>query len=53
VTHTPGVLAETTADLAFALILAARRRLGAARDSLHAVPAPVPADVLDDLQAGF
>lgn len=35
VTHTPGVLAETTADLAFALILAARRRLGPARDSLH------------------
>ncbi|MGC7100944.1 2-hydroxyacid dehydrogenase [Amycolatopsis lurida] len=35
VTHTPGVLAETTADLAFALILMARRRLGAARDSLH------------------
>lgn len=34
VTHTPGVLAETTADLAFALILAARRGLGAARDSL-------------------
>ncbi len=29
-THTPGVLAETTADLTFALILAARRRLGAA-----------------------
>lgn len=36
VTHTPGVLAETTADLTFALILAARRRIGAARDSLHA-----------------
>jgi len=36
VTHTPGVLAETTADLAFALILQARRRLGAARDSLRA-----------------
>jgi len=34
VTHTPGVLAETTADLTFALILMARRRLGAARDSL-------------------
>ncbi|WP_370964122.1 2-hydroxyacid dehydrogenase [Amycolatopsis sp. cg9] len=34
VTHTPGVLAETTADLAFALVLQARRRLGAARDSL-------------------
>lgn len=36
VTHTPGVLAETTADLAFSLILMARRRLGSARDSLHA-----------------
>ncbi|MPY59421.1 2-hydroxyacid dehydrogenase [Streptomyces spongiae] len=36
VTHTPGVLAETTADLAFALILMARRRLGTARDSLAA-----------------
>jgi lactate dehydrogenase-like 2-hydroxyacid dehydrogenase len=36
VTHTPGVLAETTADLTFTLILAARRRIGAARDSLHA-----------------
>lgn len=36
VTNTPGVLAETTADLAFALILLARRRLGAARDSLYA-----------------
>ncbi|MEU6252779.1 D-glycerate dehydrogenase [Streptomyces sp. NPDC047043] len=36
VTHTPGVLAETTADLTFALILMARRRLGAARDSLAA-----------------
>ncbi|MER5182346.1 D-glycerate dehydrogenase [Streptomyces sp. NPDC002896] len=35
VTHTPGVLAETTADFTFALILMARRRLGAARDSLH------------------
>ncbi|WP_210586999.1 D-glycerate dehydrogenase [Streptomyces sp. GESEQ-35] len=34
VTHTPGVLAETTADLTFALILAARRRLGAAQASL-------------------
>ncbi|MFF0226296.1 2-hydroxyacid dehydrogenase [Streptomyces sp. NPDC004629] len=34
VTHTPGVLAETTADLAFALILAARRRLGAASADL-------------------
>ncbi|WP_421110948.1 2-hydroxyacid dehydrogenase [Streptomyces sp. NEAU-S77] len=36
VTHTPGVLAETTADLTFGLILMARRRLGAARDSLAA-----------------
>lgn len=36
VTHTPGVLAETTADLTLALILMARRRLGAARDSLAA-----------------
>jgi lactate dehydrogenase-like 2-hydroxyacid dehydrogenase len=36
VTHTPGILGETTADLAFALILAARRRLGAARDALLA-----------------
>ncbi|MER5428980.1 D-glycerate dehydrogenase [Streptomyces sp. NPDC002588] len=34
VTHTPAVLAETTADLAFALILAARRRIGAAGASL-------------------
>ncbi|MFI9760219.1 2-hydroxyacid dehydrogenase [Streptomyces sp. NPDC051963] len=34
VTHTPGVLAETTADLTFALILAARRRIGAAEASL-------------------
>ncbi|MFI5883342.1 2-hydroxyacid dehydrogenase [Streptomyces sp. NPDC051554] len=34
VTHTPRVLAETTADLTFALILAARRRLGAASASL-------------------
>ncbi|MET8977018.1 D-glycerate dehydrogenase [Streptomyces sp. NPDC004539] len=34
VTHTPGTLAETTADLAFALILSARRRLGAANASL-------------------
>ena len=34
VTHTPGVLAETTADLTFALILAARRRIGAAGESL-------------------
>ncbi|KUN89232.1 2-hydroxyacid dehydrogenase [Streptomyces griseoruber] len=36
VTHTPGVLAETTADLAFALILAARRRIGAAGAGLAA-----------------
>jgi lactate dehydrogenase-like 2-hydroxyacid dehydrogenase len=36
VTNTPGVLAETTADLAFALILMARRRLIAASDSLRA-----------------
>ncbi|MFJ5223326.1 2-hydroxyacid dehydrogenase [Streptomyces sp. NPDC088400] len=34
ITHTPGVLAETTADLAFGLLLMARRRLGTARDSL-------------------
>jgi lactate dehydrogenase-like 2-hydroxyacid dehydrogenase len=34
VTHTPNVLAETTADLAFALILMARRRLGEASRSL-------------------
>ncbi|MFJ4786689.1 2-hydroxyacid dehydrogenase [Streptomyces sp. NPDC088794] len=34
VTHTPGVLAETTADLTFALVLSARRRLGAASASL-------------------
>ncbi|MFJ4569618.1 2-hydroxyacid dehydrogenase [Streptomyces caelestis] len=36
VTHTPRVLAETTADLTFALILAARRRIGAAETSLTA-----------------
>ena len=36
VTNTPRVLAETTADLAFALILMARRRLIAASDSLRA-----------------
>jgi glyoxylate reductase len=36
VTHTPGVLAETTADLAWSLVLMARRGLGAARDRLHA-----------------
>jgi lactate dehydrogenase-like 2-hydroxyacid dehydrogenase len=35
VTNTPGVLHETTADLAFALILMARRRLLAAADSLR------------------
>jgi glyoxylate reductase len=35
-THTPGVLHETTADLAFALILMARRRLGAASGELRA-----------------
>ncbi|MFC5830982.1 NAD(P)-dependent oxidoreductase [Nonomuraea insulae] len=34
VTNTPGILHETTADLAFALILMARRRLGAAARSL-------------------
>jgi lactate dehydrogenase-like 2-hydroxyacid dehydrogenase len=34
VTNTPGVLAETTADLAFALILMARRRLGEASREL-------------------
>jgi glyoxylate reductase len=36
VTHTPGVLAETTADLAFALVLMARRRLAAAADAVRA-----------------
>jgi lactate dehydrogenase-like 2-hydroxyacid dehydrogenase len=35
-THTPSVLAETTADLAFALILMARRRLRVAASTLHA-----------------
>ncbi|GGX19102.1 2-hydroxyacid dehydrogenase [Streptomyces lomondensis] len=35
VTHTPGVLAETTADVAMALILMARRRLGASMDALR------------------
>ena len=35
VTHTPDVLHETTADLAFALILTARRRLGAAARTLR------------------
>jgi glyoxylate reductase len=35
VTHTPEVLADTTADLAMALILMARRRLGASMDALR------------------
>jgi glyoxylate reductase len=35
-THTPSVLAETTADLTFALILMARRRLRLAAATLHA-----------------
>ncbi len=35
VSHVPGILQETTADLAFALILAARRRLGAAIDTMR------------------
>ncbi|MDX3587353.1 2-hydroxyacid dehydrogenase [Streptomyces europaeiscabiei] len=35
VTHTPGVLADTTADVAMALILMARRRLGASMASLR------------------
>jgi glyoxylate reductase len=35
-THTPSVLAETTADLAFALVLWARRRLRIATQTLHA-----------------
>ncbi|MFJ1969376.1 2-hydroxyacid dehydrogenase [Streptomyces sp. NPDC087903] len=35
VTHTPDVLAETTADVAMALILMARRRLGACVDALR------------------
>jgi glyoxylate reductase len=35
VTHTPGILAETTADVAMALILMARRRLGAAVDAMR------------------
>jgi len=34
-TNTPSVLAETTADLAFALILWSRRRLRAAAEHLH------------------
>ena len=42
VTHTPGVLAETTADLTFALVLMARRLLGAAGDSLTAGRWDVP-----------
>ncbi len=33
--HTPGVLTETTADLAFGLMLAAARRLGEARDHVR------------------
>jgi glyoxylate reductase len=36
VTHTPGVLSEATADLAFALILMARRRLVDATDTMRA-----------------
>ncbi|MGW1672355.1 NAD(P)-dependent oxidoreductase [Streptomyces sp. NPDC002324] len=35
VTHTPGVLADTTADVAMALILMARRRLPASMDSVR------------------
>ena len=35
-TNTPGVLTETTADLAFALMLAGARRLGEARDAARA-----------------
>ncbi|MFF5965061.1 2-hydroxyacid dehydrogenase [Streptomyces collinus] len=35
VTHTPGVLADTTADVAMALILMARRRLPATMDALR------------------
>lgn len=35
-THTPSVLAETTADLAMALVLMARRRLRVAAEHLHA-----------------
>ncbi|GGK80583.1 2-hydroxyacid dehydrogenase [Streptomyces flaveus] len=35
VTHTPGVLADTTADVAMALILMARRRLGASMGALR------------------
>lgn len=36
VSNTPGVLTETTADLGFALLLAAARRLGEARDAAKA-----------------
>jgi lactate dehydrogenase-like 2-hydroxyacid dehydrogenase len=36
VTNTPGVLAETTADTAFALVLMARRRLVEASDTMRA-----------------
>jgi lactate dehydrogenase-like 2-hydroxyacid dehydrogenase len=36
VTNTPGVLAETTADTAFALVLMARRRLVEATDTMRA-----------------
>lgn len=35
VTHTPSVLAETTADIAMALILMSRRRLGASVDAMR------------------
>jgi lactate dehydrogenase-like 2-hydroxyacid dehydrogenase len=35
VTHTPHVLAETTADIAMSLMLMSRRRLGAAIDSMR------------------
>lgn len=35
VTNTPGVLTETTADLAFALLLAAARRLGESARAVH------------------
>ena len=36
VSHTPGVLTETTADLAFSLVLMARRRLVEASDDMRA-----------------
>ncbi len=36
VSNTPGVLTDTTADLAFALILAAARRIAEAHDFVHA-----------------